>query len=49
VLGELCGSVLQVLERGAKFVARGTVALPQQGKNNSADMQRSSVNITDFI
>jgi hypothetical protein len=38
---------LQVLVRGA--VARGAATLLQQEKNNSADVQRSRVNITGFI
>jgi hypothetical protein len=39
----------QVLDRGAQAVARGAGALSQQEKNNSADVHRSKVNITDFI
>jgi hypothetical protein len=31
------------------FVARGAAMLPQQEKNNSADVQRGRVNITGFI
>jgi hypothetical protein len=39
----------QVLHRGARAAARGAATLPQQEKNNSADVQRSSINITGFI
>jgi hypothetical protein len=35
----------QVLGRGAQAFARGAATLPQQEKNNSADVQRSKVNI----
>ena len=39
----------QVLDRSAQAVARGAATLSQQGENNSADVQRSTVNITGFI
>jgi hypothetical protein len=40
----------QVLGRGAQAVSRGAAALPQQEKNNSADLQRKKkLNITGFI
>ena len=38
----------QVLDRGAQAVARDAATLPQQEKNNSADMQRSRENINGF-
>jgi hypothetical protein len=39
----------QVLESCVQFVARGDATQSQQEKNNSADVQRSRVNITGFI
>ena len=42
----LCAS--QVLDSGAQAAARGTVTLPEQEKNNPADMQRNIVHITGF-
>jgi hypothetical protein len=42
-----CASHL--LDRGAQAVARGAVALSQQEKNNSVDVQRKRINITCFI
>jgi hypothetical protein len=45
--GARCSS--QVLDRGAQAAARGATTLSQQEKNNSADVQRKRVNITDFI
>jgi hypothetical protein len=41
--------VSQVLDRGAQAFALGAAALSRQKKNNSEDIQRSRVNITDFI
>jgi hypothetical protein len=39
----------QVLDRGAQADACGAATLPQQEKNNSADVHRSRINITGFI
>jgi hypothetical protein len=39
----------QELDRCAKAVAPGAATLPQQEKSNSADVQRSRINITGFI
>jgi hypothetical protein len=39
----------QVVHRGAQAVALGAATLPQQGKNNSAKLERTKVNITGFI
>jgi hypothetical protein len=39
----------QVLGRGAQVVARGAAPLPQQEKNNSADLLRNREIITGFI
>jgi hypothetical protein len=38
--------LLQVLDRGAQVDANGEATLPQQEKNNSADVQWSRVNFT---
>jgi hypothetical protein len=39
----------QVLDRGAQGLAHGAATLPQQEKNNSADVQRNRANIASFI
>jgi hypothetical protein len=45
--GVRCAS--QVIDRGTQAAARSTATLPQQEKSNSADLQRSRVNMNGFI
>jgi hypothetical protein len=49
--GARCAS--QVLDRGSQAgvetASRGATTLPQQEKNNSADVQRKQINIDGFI
>jgi hypothetical protein len=39
----------QVLGRGAQAIARGAATLPQQEKNNSADVQKNREKNTGFF